>query len=668
MALIINRTQVLALTNGNTGRILAKKALLRHFMALLLRGITITFQLYNGFNILVALWTVSANARLQDELSWVTRHVPLMFEYRPEWYTHNLFMQMPSNGIVFGPNARMFWPVYLGFCLLVFVETLLAVVEARKPYTETGFTLFEHLYAFYQASFFDGFFLLGIAPQLVPNPTEVVLIFALLLVLNHLHVHLGALWNGNKYRLVPLTVIGLLMVAQYVVSFTSDMAFDVPFIFICALSPQVLVLALIMVLVGIIAIAVVAHGDFRDLNYSLLVFGDGPSSLRTSLSLETDFSSALLHLGVMAMVLAGKSSYISELSTVSAGDSTWIESSLSDYLDLDSSEYEDEAMLKYLRANHVEGYANVINKPSKRLVTGSATPANLEEDAMPLFRRRSLYMNEMFGYFFQIILVLVSNFVLIVVPETFKKHILRRHVPQKPVDVVETLDEFDKRRKTVPRFLWKYLKRRRGATADPVDIGVNLDDVPEAEIADRYADFLQGTEISEIDNSEDYFAECTDVESEPDIETVDLSTLQATPAVSTGSDLVSAEEYIDLVASPGDMEILRQHLSYEHAEKGPMTRSRFRKLTPQSDEASKLVDLILSKRKPRQQVDGDDEDDFMSRLGCVICQTNIRQIITWPCKCFTICEECRVSLVAKGFEGCVTCRRDVKGVSKVYIP
>lgn len=671
MALIINRTLILALTNARPGRMLAKKAFLRRITALLLRGVTIAIQLYNGYSVLVALWTLAANARVNEDVSWVTRLVPFLFEYRPEWYGHNRFMQMPKNGIVFGPTTQMFWPIYLGFCFLLFVETLLAVVEARKPYTETGFTLFEHLYAFYEVSYHGGFFLLGLTPTVPPRPTEVMLIFTLLLVFNHLNIHIGALLNGNKYRLVPLTIIGLLLIAQYVVSFGSDMAYDVPFIIICALSPQVLVLTLILVLAAIIGVAAVAHGDFRDLNYSLLVIGDGESALGTTVSLDSDFSSAILHLGVMAVVLAGKSSYISELSTVSAGNSTWIESSVWDQLQLvDSASNSDENVLQYLRDHDISGYANVINTPSRRLVTGRNTPDDviLEDDEISSFRRRSLYMNEMYGYFFLLLYMLVRNFVLIWVPEAFKEHILRRPAPKKPVKDVESIEEFEQRLKTVPKFLWKYVERRKGSSPAPVDPRINLDDIPDGELADHYARILQGKEISEIDNSEDYVMENTDLESDSDIESVDLSAFQFGPAISTGTDLVSAEEYIDLVTSPGDMEILRQHLNYEHTEKRPMTRSLFRNLSPQADEASKLVELILSKRKPRQQIDSDDEEDILARLACVICQTNAREIITWPCKCFAICEGCRVSLVSKGFEGCVTCRRDVKGVSKVYIP
>lgn len=109
---------------------------------------------------------------------------------------------------------------------------------------------------------------------------------------------------------------------------------------------------------------------------------------------------------------------------------------------------------------------------------------------------------------------------------------------------------------------------------------------------------------------------------------------------------------------------------------GIMTRSRFQatreQVNPQAlqDGGLKLLQLIISKRADHEtrihNYEGDQE--LSSRFSCVICQTNVREIITWPCKCFAICESCRLSLVAKGIEGCVCCRSDVEGVSKVFIP
>ena len=53
---------------------------------------------------------------------------------------------------------------------------------------------------------------------------------------------------------------------------------------------------------------------------------------------------------------------------------------------------------------------------------------------------------------------------------------------------------------------------------------------------------------------------------------------------------------------------------------------------------------------------------------CVVCQTSPRIILVWPCRCLSLCEDCRVSLAMNNFGSCVCCRRDVLGFSRIYVP
>ncbi|KAI9832209.1 MAG: hypothetical protein M1826_002213 [Phylliscum demangeonii] len=53
---------------------------------------------------------------------------------------------------------------------------------------------------------------------------------------------------------------------------------------------------------------------------------------------------------------------------------------------------------------------------------------------------------------------------------------------------------------------------------------------------------------------------------------------------------------------------------------------------------------------------------------CVVCQTSPRTILVWPCRCLSLCEDCRVSLAMNNFGSCVCCRRDVLGFSRIYVP
>ena len=53
---------------------------------------------------------------------------------------------------------------------------------------------------------------------------------------------------------------------------------------------------------------------------------------------------------------------------------------------------------------------------------------------------------------------------------------------------------------------------------------------------------------------------------------------------------------------------------------------------------------------------------------CVVCQSAPRTILAWPCRCLSLCEDCRVSLAMNNFGTCVCCRQDVVGFSRLYVP
>ncbi|KAJ5348916.1 uncharacterized protein MYU51_007253 [Penicillium brevicompactum] len=96
---------------------------------------------------------------------------------------------------------------------------------------------------------------------------------------------------------------------------------------------------------------------------------------------------------------------------------------------------------------------------------------------------------------------------------------------------------------------------------------------------------------------------------------------------------------------------------------------------PTAEEESELLEkLILSRRS---EVPGDADahtwESGATGLGpngppCVVCQTSPRAIITWPCRCLCICEDCRVSLAMNNFGSCVTCRQEVGGFMRLWVP
>ena len=53
---------------------------------------------------------------------------------------------------------------------------------------------------------------------------------------------------------------------------------------------------------------------------------------------------------------------------------------------------------------------------------------------------------------------------------------------------------------------------------------------------------------------------------------------------------------------------------------------------------------------------------------CVVCQSAPRTVLAWPCRCLSLCEECRISLAMNNFGTCVCCRQDVVGFSRLFVP
>ena len=114
-----------------------------------------------------------------------------------------------------------------------------------------------------------------------------------------------------------------------------------------------------------------------------------------------------------------------------------------------------------------------------------------------------------------------------------------------------------------------------------------------------------------------------------------------------------------------------------HGRRGPPE-----KLSP-DEEAEVLEQILLSRRastasKPPSNPSAHSGPDTSWATGaaglgpdgpqCVVCQSAPRTIIVWPCRCLSLCDDCRVSLAMNNFEKCVCCRREVISFSRIYVP
>lgn len=105
------------------------------------------------------------------------------------------------------------------------------------------------------------------------------------------------------------------------------------------------------------------------------------------------------------------------------------------------------------------------------------------------------------------------------------------------------------------------------------------------------------------------------------------------------------------------------------------TQSNDEKRKLSADEESEVLEtLILSRRAELSSTSNPGTwESGATGLGpngppCVVCQTSPRSIITWPCRCLCICEDCRVSLAMNNFGSCVTCRQEVGGFMRLWVP
>ncbi|KAH7171543.1 hypothetical protein EDB81DRAFT_778726 [Dactylonectria macrodidyma] len=103
-------------------------------------------------------------------------------------------------------------------------------------------------------------------------------------------------------------------------------------------------------------------------------------------------------------------------------------------------------------------------------------------------------------------------------------------------------------------------------------------------------------------------------------------------------------------------------------------QNRASKLSP--DEEERLLEqLLLSQRRsaPPDAGSSTSWEDGGSGFGsdgpqCVVCQSSPRTIIVWPCRCLSLCDDCRVSLAMNNFDKCVCCRREVISFSRIFVP
>lgn len=96
------------------------------------------------------------------------------------------------------------------------------------------------------------------------------------------------------------------------------------------------------------------------------------------------------------------------------------------------------------------------------------------------------------------------------------------------------------------------------------------------------------------------------------------------------------------------------------------------RLTP-AEEAEILEYLIVTRRAANASNGPSSWAQGAAGMGesgpqCVVCQSTPRSIIVWPCRCLSLCDDCRVTLAMNNYEKCVCCRSDVSSFSRIFVP
>ena len=205
-----------------------------------------------------------------------------------------------------------------------------------------------------------------------------------------------------------------------------------------------------------------------------------------------------------------------------------------------------------------------------------------------------------------------------------------------------------------------------------------------------YERFLAGDNISDDEDDEFRVEAEGEEEVEEEDEVVDTSTpisRGATPFGDGGEQDSTEREafslFTDLMksqreGSEGPRSSQNVALAHLMSNSSPLTRKRWsesvsRSLIPQSRFGSpgvRLDDEEDEEGEGEEEEEHDQTED-LGKAACVICTSEARDIICWPCRCLAMCDGCREALASRSAPSkhqCPCCRQLIEGYSRIFIP
>lgn len=543
------------------------------------------------------------------------------------------------------PKPPILWDLYRSICTGHFVETFCSVVQGRMPYSETGMTLFEYSVAFQEV-------------QSSRKLEEEILVTSLISATSQLILHIQGIFNSVKFRLIPSTIFGLTYLSYFGYSVYRGRLLFFPTVCVIGYVPQLVILVIVFICGAI---------------YGLACLFVGPNNMQTSIRsvhIETsdDFYSSLMKLGVLALTSVTKATYLTEASSISAPLSTWIE-----YIDREEG-----------RSSTPAPYLNEVTAPPvDRPAIGPRGFLTLNRVISAMRMVQVLFAIGLYAVwsgFRQVFYYIVSR----LLPSKLFNMIKFNPTTDSEPETVEFVSNLESRiiyADLDNNYEEAYVKLLSGDILPDIDNSIDYtpsdsdDEGNEYEYESNYTSEAEemADELRDADSSSSSNLRLTHLSEEGARRRFNFDSTSSTSSLSTmrsirnsvnnksaqsTSPINDMFDYLLSLFTPQttdeeeESKILSAHLS-----SGRITRSKYQK----KDDANDILKIIMERRKENIPPE-------LRESLCVVCHAAPRQVVLWPCRCFALCEDCRMALAVKHFKGCVCCRREVSSFSRIFVP
>lgn len=569
------------------------------------------------------------------------------------------FIDVPSSSSILKIDTLL-WQVFLTLCFSQFLETFVSIASSQLPSNDTALTLFEQSLAFQESQF-------------LKQPSIQLLIIVAFSLINQLTIQIVGLTNMKKYQLIPSTVTGVAFLFYYILNLYTGELIHFPYVVILTMIPQLLVLAVTSFCLSVYGLAVWINGSSDGLAYTPMM-----KNLKDSLNLQfnDDFNSVLMRFGSIVFNAADNEDYVNEYSPLSMTEKTYLDN------DVGNCDDDDDDDQLYGTSHLLSGYFNKVENYPEALQTFE------NQASSNLSLSNSWLLAEKYSNLFKLLHGIFKFCYRSLFTSRSKSSSEPSSLSVSPTSTLYAVQSINSLFPDYPSSLPQH-------TTNPETETTFLDDNIEIDNSEDFQYYSESDNepleyVSDLEEAEqvEYLATLSSLRESQTPQSLlkqsnskNVSKFRESSKPSPVNELFRGEDFAKLI-SPSNLEDIstlnniRVHLLKDSR----ITRSLYAEI----NQDNLLREVILQNRmaKPLRYghknafnngtntttINNDEDESESLDSPCVVCQTNQRSIILWPCKCFALCEACRVNLGVRGFKFCICCRRSVEGFSKVYVP